>query len=288
MEWDDLRFLVAVHRTGSLSAAAKLLKVDQTTVGRRLESLQKRLGTRLMERQANGTRLTVAGRRACAAGEAMEEQALALEREVSGGEERMEGLVRIATAGGFVSVLGDALAALRQAHPGLRFDISTSTVPVNLVRGEADFAVRMMRDSQASLVSRRIGQNNWGLYASESYLRRKGPARSLTGHDLISYTEPINRSPGGQWLTQHEAGANVVARLDNVVSALDLAEAGIGIAAAPSYMAEIRPGLQSMRAGAVGVSEFFLVAHREMARVPRVRATMDAIAQHVKTQTSLA
>jgi DNA-binding transcriptional LysR family regulator len=288
MEWDDLRFLVAVDRSGSLSAAARLLKVDQTTVGRRLEALQKRLGARLIERNADGTRLTAAGRRACAAGVAMEEAALALEREVSGSEERIEGLVRIATAAGFMSVLGQALGEARQLHPGLRFEISTSTVTANLVKGEADFAVRMMRDSQASLVARRIGQNSWGLYASESYVRRKGPARSLTGHDVVGYTDPMTRSPGGQWLAQHEAGANVVARVDNAISALDLAEAGVGLAAAPSYMAEARPGLLSIRAGAIGVSEFFLVAHREVARIPRVRTTMDHIARHVKTITLLA
>ena len=153
MRWDDLRYLLAVDRAGSLLGAARLLRVDQTTVGRRLDALQVALGARLVERDETGCTLTAAGRRAASSAARMDEVALAIDRDVGGLDEQVDGVVRVATAAGFVPVLTTALRELRERHPRLQLEINTATASVNMVRREADLAIRMTRDKQPSLIA---------------------------------------------------------------------------------------------------------------------------------------
>lgn len=282
LTWDDLRFLLAVQRAGSFAAAGQMLRVNQTTVARRIEALQASIGTRLVDRSASGCRMTDAGLRACAIVETMEAAATELESQVGRRDTNVEGTVRITSAEGFVPTLVRALAELRARYPRLAFELLTATHTLNLVQREADLAIRMTADSQPSLLSRRLGATPWALYASEGYSRRKGPADRLEGHDVIGFVDPLTRSPGGVWLAREAKGAHVVLRVNNVVSALSAAGEGFGLATAPAYMAHREPTLRRVRPGAVGKSEIYAVTHRELARVPRVRVTIDALAGYVK------
>lgn len=284
MNWDDVRFLLALRRRGSLAAAARALKVDQTTVGRRLTALEQQLGSRLFERHATGHRLTAAGLRACELGHAMETAAETVERELGGRDAGMHGTVRITAPGGFVPVLAGVFAELREEHPHLAFELLVDTASLDLVRREADVAVRMTKPEQPSLVARRVAALPWALFASEAYLRRRGtPPADLAGHDVIGYVAPVARSPGGAWLAEHTASAHVALRTNNVTSALDCAVAGVGIAAAPAFMARAEPRLTRLpRPREVGSSPVFLVAHRDAATVPRVRATIDRLVRFLK------
>ena len=134
MSWDDLRYLLAVERCGSLASAARVLCVDQTTVGRRLEALQRSLGARLLERTAAGYRLTALGRRACAVGGDVERAMAALEREGESATARLEGVVRIAAPEGMVPLILRALRELRAAHPKLIFEVRVGSAVVNLAK----------------------------------------------------------------------------------------------------------------------------------------------------------
>jgi len=274
MHWDDLRYLLAVERTGSLARAAKALRVDQTTVGRRLDALQAGTGARLVERTSTGCRLTRAGVRACAAARAMDAAAHALESEI-GRDAALEGTVRITTAAGLVPLLVRALSDLRATHPGLVFELLTATQKLNLVRGEADVAIRMTRESQASLITRKLGEIHWGLYAAESYLRRRPLQRTFRGHDVIAYVDPVARSVGGEWLRKHAREANIALRTADVVSAVTAAAEGLGVVAVPVFMAEREPGLLPARSGSIGTTDFFVVTTRHLARVPRIRTTVE-------------
>lgn len=282
LTWDDLRYLLSVQRAGSFAAAAQLLKVNQTTVARRLEALQKTLGTRLVDRSASGCRMTDAGQSACALAEAMEASALELESQLGQRDSPIEGTVRITTAEGFVPTLTRVLAELRPRYPRLDFELLTATHSLNLVKREADLAIRMTADSQASLRCRRLGTTPWALYAAESYTLRKGPAIDLAEHDVIGFVDPLTRSPGGVWLEREAKDCRVVLKVNNVVSALSAASEGFGLVTAPSYMAHREPTLRRARAGVVGKNEVYAVTHRELARLPRVRVTIEALAGYLK------
>jgi DNA-binding transcriptional LysR family regulator len=288
MEWGDLRFLLAVQRTGSLSAAARALRVNQTTVGRRLAALEEQLGTRLFLRDATGYALTEAGRSACEIGERMEEVALSLERKLGGKDVGVEGVVRITTPSGFVPDCAASLAELTREHPRLSFHLLSDVATLNLINHEADIAVRMVNPGQPSLIARRLGEMPWSLYASEDYVRRCGLPRGHAGrsllarHTVIAYDDALARTPGGRWIEAHGAGATVAARTNNAMAALDLAAAGLGLAAAPVNLGARKEGVRAiLRPADLGGSTVFLVTHRDLAKVPRIRATMDRLAADI-------
>lgn len=278
MDWQDLTYLLAVHRSGSLSGAAARMHVDQTTVGRRLSALEKRLGVRLLDRRAEGCTLTEAGRLACGAAETMETATLGLDRDLAALSSGVTGVVRIATALGVVPMLTAALAALRRQHPALTFAIVAHAELHNLVRGEADIAIRMTPDSQPSLLARRVGSSPWALYASADYLSRRGVPASLDGHDVITYEGVLDRSPGARWLAEHSERANIVLTTHDPMVAVVAAAAGLGIAALPSLVAAHQPTLGRAMPEAIGESPMYLVTHANLAQVPRVRVTMDHLA----------
>ena len=287
MLWDDLRYLLAVERAGSLASAARVLRVDQTTVGRRLAALQRSLGARLLERTATGYRLTALGRRACAVGGDIERAVASLEREGQEASAHLDGVVRIAAPEGMVPLLLRALRELRAVHPGLTFEVRVGSAMVNLANREADLALRMTRDSQGSLVSTRLARMPWGLYASHDYVDRKGAPRTLAGHDVIRYVDPLARTVGGAWLAEHGAQAAATFHADHVVTALTAAAEGFGVAAAPVFMAAREPRVRSVRAKPIGANECFLVTHRENVDVPRMRATIDHLTRMVRDDPML-
>jgi DNA-binding transcriptional LysR family regulator len=285
LTWDDLRILLALRRTGSFSAAAQQLRVNQTTVARRIDALEEAVGTRLVERSPNGCSLTEAGLFAAQVAESMEAQTAVLEQRVAGRDRQMDGTVRITTAEGFVPTLSAVLLELRASHPNLHFELLTATTTLNLVQREADLAIRMTPDSQPSLISRRLGTIPWAVYGSEAYLRRKGDC-PLEAHDVIGFVDPLSRTPGGQWLSREAAGCTVTLSVNNVVSALSAASEGLGLVAAPSYMAKRLPGLRLALPGTIGASEMYAVAHQQLIQVPRVRVTIEALVSFLRRTPS--
>jgi DNA-binding transcriptional LysR family regulator len=288
-QWDDLRYLLAVERTGSLAAAAAALRVDQTTVGRRLDALQRDAGARLVERGAVGSRLTDAGRRACAIARRMEESALSLERDVAGVDARIEGVVRINVPDTWVPALTRALADLRAVQHGLVFELLVGA-PVNLVRREADLAIRMMVESRATLLTRKLGTVPWGLFAADAYLARRGAppvdddGDAWRAHEVIAYLPPIALAPAAQWLAKRAAQAPVVVRVNNAIAAVAAAGEGLGVVAAPVLLASRDGRLRAVSPRAIGAGTFFLVGHKDLAALPRVRATIDHLTHWFRTR----
>ncbi len=289
MDWDDVRLLLALQRKGSLAGAAKLVRVDQTTVGRRLTALEQRLGSRLFERHPTGHRLTTTGLRACELARGMEDAALAIERELGGRDSAIEGTVRITAPSGIVPVVATALVDLRQAHPRVSFELLVDSTAVDLIRRHADIAVRMFKPDQPSLVAQRVSRHAWGLFASPDYLSRRGqPPPDLAGHDVIAFEAPLTTSPGGTWLTKHAKRARVVLRTNHVLGALDCAAAGLGIAAAPAFMGSGDDRLRRLPGPRdLGASQVFLVVPRDTAKIPRVRATLDCLVRRLQERRAL-
>src|SRR5215813_3583546 len=191
-QWDDVRFFLAVARTGSLSAAARSLGVGHVTVGRRVAALEKRLGVTLLNHTPDGFATTSAGEailRQCAA---MENAALDLERIAAGRDALVRGSVRVTTTEALAyQLVAPAIAPLRQAHPELQIDLVVGVRSLDIARREADLAVRFARPTAPELVCRKLGEVGFSLYASQRYLARHGvPTRGqgLAGFDLVTFT----------------------------------------------------------------------------------------------------
>ena len=175
LDWDDLRFFLAVARHGSLSAAAKDLRVAQSTVGRRLASLEASLGVRLLYRTPQGYVPTLAGHDVRDQAERLEAEALSVERNVGGRDTRLAGLVRVTCAETVAShILAPCFAALHAQHPDIMIELIPDPRELSLSMREAEISVRLRRPAQHDLVVRRAGTMAFGLYASPQYLERYG------------------------------------------------------------------------------------------------------------------
>ncbi len=274
--WDDLRFLLAL-RDGSLAAAARALRVDATTVGRRLAAAERTLGTRLFTRTPDGLRPTAAGLRALAAAEKAREAVLALEREVAGADERVEGTVRITSGDGvLIHALAAALPVLLDRHPSLRVELLATSRPLDLTRGEADVAVRLFRPREPTLVATRAAILRYGLFASRDYLQRAGTPRSLAElarHDVIGFDSSLAATAEMRWIAQHVPPERLRVRGSTIPVVLAACRAGAGIAAVAELFAVQDPGLtRVLPSVALPSREAWIVTHPDLRRSARIVA----------------
>jgi DNA-binding transcriptional LysR family regulator len=284
IEWDDLRHLAALHRGGSLAGAARLLGVDATTVGRRLAALEERLQARLVDRTQGVLSLSAAGRRALAASERMEEQVLALEREVTGADARVEGVVRV-TAGEALSafVLVPALAPLQERHPALRLEVLADNRTYDLTRREADLGVRAYRPREPSLLARRLGALEYGLFAAPAYLvARRAPRRlaDLAGHRFVAFESRLDDAPEARWLRRHVPAPDLALRSNSTHALLAACAAGYGLLATAVAFGGRVPGLvRVLPSAALPEREVWAALHPDLRGAARVSAVVERLAQ---------
>ena len=279
---------LAVKRGGSLSAAARALRINQSTVSRRIASLEETLGARLFDRTPDGLVLTAAAERIGEAAEQMEAAALALERRASGQDARVEGPVRLATSEAFaVGFLFDRLMDLRKRHPGLTVEVSVGQPSVDLSRREADLALRFRprgtAPAQPNLVARRLGGMAFAAFASPAYLARAGiPRRAddLAGHDVVIYDEDLPPIPGSSFLREASRGARSITRCTSVLALDAGSRGGLGVTVIPCFLGNRRPALTRLGPPrTVDFADIWLVVHPDLKGNARVRAAMDFLAE---------
>ena len=249
LDWDDLRFFLAVARHQTMSAAARILRVAQPTVGRRIAAFEARLGARLFRRTSTGWALSPAGQSMLAHAEEMEAQALAAEHLASGRDAGLDGEVRITASEWLIAtVLGPRLAPLLTRHPALSIDLLADARHLNLFRREADLAVRPSKFQQLEGVQREIAVLQFGLYASDAYLARLGTPDFVArarGHLQVVAGAEIGRTIVDiDWLPPLVGAARVAARANGRVAMANLAGAGVGIACLPCTLGDATPGLR--------------------------------------------
>lgn len=279
MNWDDLRYVLALHRHGSVASAARALKVDPSTIGRRIAALEGELGAQLVVRHPEGMKLTDAGQKAVVAAEAVDASITELANAVGGAADQPRGHVRVSATDGFATLLYGGLAALREDYPEIIVDLMVSSVAVDLTRGEADIAIRAFRETRGDLVARKVCDVGWSLYASATYLARKPLAEDpcdLRGHDVIGFADVAARTPGARWLQQNAACASVAFRATSTTAAMNAARAGMGIAVVPCFTADATVVRVTPRV--VAMSEVFLVTTTEGKSAARVRIVGNALA----------
>lgn len=278
MDWNDLRYFLAIARSGSLAKAARELSVEHTTVSRRLGALEEDLGTRLFARGPAGLVLTTAGKNMLPIVEDIAEQISSIERCVTGLDGRVAGTVRLTIPESGNSYFMQRLRELRSRHPELVIELISDNRPLDIRRGEADIAVRFAASPDQDLIVRKPGKAGWSLYASPSYLARKGPLASVndvSGHELIGYADLLAMVEGEQWLRSLKPPPVVVMRGNSIVGVARAAVEGIGIAPLPCFAAAQESGLLRITPEVIGERDIMLVVHPDLVRVARVRATMD-------------
>ena len=281
-DWNDFRYFLAIARAGSLAGAARELGVEHTTVGRRLSALEAELGARLFLRGADGLVATKAGRDILPLTEEIAARFEAIDRRVSGDDGRIDGTVRFAISEAMSGYFVKQFAGLRERHRDLVVQISSGNQASDLLRGEADLAVRAREVTEPDLVARKVACAGWSLYAATDYVARKGTPPSpedLRGHDLIGFDDSLSGTPGGLWLKTHAQGTNVVMRGNSIVAAINATICGMGVGALPCFLAESEPVLRRLTPRVIGTRDIFLVVHPDLARVARVRAVMDFVVE---------
>jgi DNA-binding transcriptional LysR family regulator len=285
--WDDLRFFLAVARTGSTLAGAKALKVSQTTAARRVAALEEALGLQLFERRQAGYALTPAGEALVAQAEGVERAAGAFAEVAAAQARDASGIVRLTTVEVYATtLLPPLLMALREAHPGIRIELDTTEMPRDLATGEADVALRGGAPVDApGLVGRRISADPWTVYCSRAYAEANGlpaTAAELANHPIIGggggYVWPLYR----KWLQRHGLEDAVVIEHGSTSGLLAAVRAGMGMAVLPSFMADGDPELvRVVQPPMNDRMELWLLTHERIRHAPRVRAVMDFLGERL-------
>lgn len=287
LDWDDLRYFLAVARTGSLSAAARELGVAQPTVGRRVAAFEQALGARLFLAKPSGQALSATGRRILAHAEHMEQAALAAERVAAGRDSGLRGRVVVTASEWLIcSVLGPLLAPLSSSQPELELELLAEPRHLNLIRREADIAVRPSAFEQQEIVQRKLARVGFGLYASDAYLARHGApdfGKQCEGHRLIAMSETLRKIPDVEWLPPLAARARVVMRTNGREPMATLAAAGIGMTCLPRFIGDATHGLRLLPTPTPAPErQLWLGVHRDARAVPRVKACVAFLVENVQ------
>jgi DNA-binding transcriptional LysR family regulator len=278
LDWNDVRFFLALAREGTLVKAALSLGVDQTTVGRRIAALETRLRVAVFARSSSGFELTPAGRRILDASERMNEAALDLSAHLTADQAPCNGTVVVATTETLAEhFIIPAVGELRARHPQLTVVLRTGWSRLDLRRGEADLAVRLVRPSDPRLVCRKLAEFSLRLYASSGYLARHGEPKALHDHALVGYEDAL-RSGGSVFTSLQVEGGHVALQANSGRVLLAAAVAGLGIAQLPSYVGDAAPDLTPILPAHDKAYAVWLVLPEAKRRVASVRAVSDAIA----------
>ena len=276
--WDDARLLLAVVRHPSLTAAAHGLGLNQSTVSRRLAALEAELGRPLFHRSARSLRPTELASRLIEHAEAIERAVAAFDRAALE-EDQPVGAVRLATAEELTSaLLVPAFDRLHRRHPDIQLEIVGAGRIVDLERGEADLALRVVRPTRGELVSRVVATLRYHAYASRAYRRRAGE-RSLDELDWVALDDPRGQMPEAQWVAGHLRQRTPLLQTNNTLDLALAASRGVGAALLPEVLAARHQNLVRLRPdGPPALTrKLWLVTHRALVEVARVRAVMDWI-----------
>lgn len=292
INWDDVRYLLAVGDAGSFAQAGRQLRVEHTTVARRIARLERVASARLVSRTREGVVLTAAGAAMIGHLRRIEEQLESALRQAAAFDLAIEGTIRIATSEMFATgFLCDRLPDLQRQYPHLRTELQVGTGSVNLARREADIAVRLMpedrRPSDPELVARKAGTIAFSLYGSRTYLAERpipsGPVESLAGHRLLHFNDSAPRAVGSEWLRERDRGCEYVLRTNAIPVLLAAAQSGLGLTVLPTFVADRHPELVRLT-DALGRSTIWILAHPDARKIRRVATAYGWLVETVQTQ----
>jgi DNA-binding transcriptional LysR family regulator len=288
LDWNDLRYFLAVAREGSTLAAGSALRVSQTTVARRITALEEALGVTLFDRRQAGYALTADGEALLPRAEAVEASAKAFADAAAAEIRQLRGTVRLSTEEIFsVTLLAPMLRELRELHPEIMIDLDASVEVRDLASGEADVALRSIsKEPAAGVVGRRLCEDNWALYCNRDYAERNGvpsTIRQLKKHAIIG-------GGGGNLWRVYSAFLDRLGMADNVAmhqasstGLLAAVRSGFGIAVLPCLVADDDPDLmRCLPPNRDHHRSMWVLTHDRVRHSPRVRVVTDFLYDRLK------
>lgn len=278
-DWDDLRVFLTLAREGSLTMAAKRLGVSHPTVARRVHALEERIGARLFDRLPDRFVPTSAGEELLADTETMERAAESIGRRSAGLTDTARGVVRISAGEAMTTLVARHVPSLRGRLREIEFELVTSHMLANLSRREADLMIREQVPDLADIVARKLGRVAYAVYGAPDLAPagRASPDK-LRALPWVGFDEDHSYMPGQKWVAELLGGATPAVRTNNWMVLHEAVRSGAGLALLPCYLGDPDPALH--RVGGilddVAVDQWLLV-HRDLRGLPRVRAVMDAL-----------
>lgn len=269
MNWDDLRFVLAVARGASLAAAARQLRVNETTVSRRLVSLERATGTKLFQRAHGRLVATEYGEFAAAHAECIEAEMAAFESEMTGADKAPQGRVRVTSVPLVINrLLIPRLGALTGLHPKLTLELISEPRNLSLSKRDADIAVRLARPQAGSALCWRIGELAYSVYGPAG-----ANARSLP---WLTYADDYAHLPQARWIAANKAGVEDVPVLVNdAESLLQAVAAGLGRSVLPDFLIGSDVRVKRLSPAPVLRREAWLLVHPDIRQLPRIAVVID-------------
>lgn len=280
LDWADVPVVLAVARTGSLSAAAAVLGITQPTVSRRIAACEARIGARLFARTSRGVAVTAAGARLIERAERANRELVAAESAVAGPDSAIAGEIRLTASEWLCDrVLARAAARLIAVHPRISIELIAGARWLNLPEREADVAIRPVRYKHHSVTQSRLAAVSYALYASPAYLAERGEpdwSRRLVGQRIAVMTQSPGQSIADvKWLARVGSGAAIAGRCNGRDALAEMAAAGAGIVCLPRLVGDATAGLRRLGGPAPPRRTLWLGVSRACRGLPRVRALID-------------
>ncbi len=277
--WDDLRFFLAVAHHGSLAGAARALRVNHSTVYRRLNAFESAAGVRLFERLPTGYVLTDAGEDMLASVSRVGELVDELERRLMGRDYRLSGNIRITTTDTLVEYfLHPHLKRFRALYPGIVLELATDNLFFDLSRRDADVALRPTDDPPSHLVGRNLASLAWAIYGSSDYLNGQRSPRGvndLARHAIIGGDDSLAAVPAVRWLRAQVPTSAIVYRASSFAVQFAAARAGFGLALLPCVLATSAPDLKRVLGPIKELTTgLWLLTHADLRDTARIRTFM--------------
>lgn len=290
LNWDDLRIALAVADAGSLAGAARTLRVQHSTVLRRLDALERRLGARLFERHRHGYAPTDAGELLTEQARRMRPAIDDVQRRILGRDTHLSGTVRVNTAYIVMQhLLPEPLAAFARAHPGIEVEVAESSVVADLSRREAEIALRLSRQVPEHLVGRQLGTVRFAVYAlrgAKGLPQKRQPIERLAeSAPWIGFERDRRTRFFDRWMTETVPAERVRLRVDLLQSVLAMLHTGLGVGLLPLFAAAREPALVAVSDPIDAIeTPLWLLTHPDLRRTARVRVFMQEAGDAVTRQ----
>ena len=291
-DWNDLKYFLAVARHGSTIAAGKALGTSQSTVHRRLDELERRLGRPLVTRQNTGYRLTEYGNTLLKYAERIEAAVEDFQRRARDVERDLKGVIRVTCPEPIVYRMTQSslIERFHGRYPQLRVEFLTSDRYLDLSKGEVDVAFRS-GDTDDDLVGRKIADSIWAVYASRSYIERHGrPERieDLSRHSLVGFDETLANHRAAKWLKEVAPDAQMSARNNSVLGLVYAVKSGVGLGPLPTALGDAEPDLVRVLGPIPELARSWrILTHPDIRRTPRIAAFFDFIMEERDTLKSI-
>lgn len=280
-DWNEFKIVLAVARAGSLAGAAKDLGHDHSTIFRWLNALEKRKAVQLFDRTSGQYVPTEAGAQMVLAAERMETEALALDRSITGQDTRLAGKLKITSSETLAyRILNEVLAEFRREHDGIEIELLVDNRQLDLLRREADIAIRATRPHEGELFGRKIASTPWTFYGSSIYLSEHGSPTdlaSLSGHAVIGWDSGAVAA-ASEWLTKNISPHAFAYRTSSLINQLMAVKAGLGLALLPCYLGDQESDIERILEPLDELTrELWLITHKDLRSTARVRAFFDHV-----------